>query len=112
MKEALAEHAWPGNVRELQHAMERAVIMSPGSEIELADLPDEVAHDVSAARSESSTEKPAPEDIIQVQGMKNEEARIRKALDLSKGSKVRAAKLLGISRTTLWRRMRSFGLWT
>ena len=112
VKEALCEYAWPGNVRELQHAMERAVIMSTGSGIELADLPSDVANDVSdlTVWTETSTKKPAPEEIIQVQGMEDEPARIRRALDLSKGSKVLAAKLLGISRTTLWRRMRSHGL--
>ena len=112
VKEILAEHAWPGNVRELQHAMERAVIMSTGSEIEITDLPSDVADGVSrrAPRSETLTKQPAPEDIIQIQGMADEAARIRRALDLSIGSKVQAAKLLGISRTTLWRRMRSHGL--
>ncbi len=112
VKEALGGHPWPGNVRELQHAIERAVIMSTGSEIEITDLPSDLADGVSkrAGQSAMLNEQPAPEDLIQLGGLADEAARIRKALELSRGSKVRAAEMLGISRTTLWRRMRSHGL--
>ncbi len=91
----LRNHAWPGNVRELQAAMEYALIRSHGDIIEPEHLPAHLLHAPSGA--------PATECIV------NEET-IQMALDRFDGSRTRAAESLGISRVTLWRRMKEFGL--
>ena len=96
---ALAGYAWPGNVRELEHAVERAVILARGSKVTLRELPPEITHDVGPLVRGDSLNLEA-----------HERALIRRALQRFNGSRQRAAKALGISTVTLWRRMKEFGL--
>jgi len=86
---ALLRHSWPGNVRELENAIEYAVAVGPGQTIQPEDLP-------------VLTEKPAE--------AKDETSILRAALDDNHWDREAAARSLGISRTTLWRRMREAGL--
>jgi DNA-binding NtrC family response regulator len=86
----LLAHSWPGNVRELENVVESAVVRSRGGTVTPADLPSSFrAEALPAAR---------PED------------RIRAALRRAAGCVTRAARLLGVHRTTLWRQMREMGL--
>ncbi len=101
---AIANHVWPGNVRELQNAIERAVILAQGEAIEVEDLPETVLTGArrlggGGTKKPRSTE-PALHDIA------DERERLRKALEIAGGNRERAASILGISRTTLWRRLR------
>lgn len=100
-KRALAEHNWPGNVRELENVMERAVILAEGNEIELRDLPEGMR-----GRSQSGLESSPTE----LSAIANEQDRIVKALELSNGNREDAAAMLGMGRTTLWRKMQKYGL--
>jgi two-component system, NtrC family, response regulator HydG len=95
-------YAWPGNVRELFAAIESAAIRADGERIEAQHLPPEVRRpddeDGESARRYRSDEAG------------DERAAIEAALDEAGGSRSRAAELLGMGRTTLWRKMRRHGL--
>lgn len=90
----LLEHPWPGNVRELRSAIEFAVVRTRGAAIDRDDLPRELAA--------------APTRDVPVGG--DEIGRIRAALERAGGNRTRAAKLLGISRATFYRRISELGI--
>ena len=97
----LQEYSWPGNVRELKNAIEHAFVTVADNCITLWDLPPEVQRPPSKAISPftaSSSLDPA------------EEMRIREALDQAHGNKTEAAKLLGVSRVTLWKKLKFLDL--
>jgi transcriptional regulator with PAS, ATPase and Fis domain len=100
---ALEDHDWPGNVRELRNVVEYAMVMGDGPVLTDADLPPEVLGvDGSAPRTNTGSAIP--------QALPKEAQKLLRALDRSGGHHGRAAQSLGISRVTLWRRMRRFGL--
>ncbi len=88
----LLHHDWPGNVRELKHAVEFAAVRCRGEEIQAEDLPPEIAAGPAAA---------APDD---------EPGRIRAALREAGGNRKRAAAILGLSRATLYRRLKQLDI--
>ena len=95
--EALHAHAWPGNVRELDHALERAVLLAASEVVRAGDL---------ALQAPSG---PAPG----LEGMTLEDVErvlIQKALARFGGNVSQAAKQLGVSRSALYRRLKSHGL--
>jgi two-component system nitrogen regulation response regulator NtrX len=104
----LEGHAWPGNVRELRNLMERLAILSPGGKI--------TAEDVSAAlRGGPQARGPETEgDFASLkEGREAFERRfILKKLRESGGNVVRAAELLGLERSHLYRKMRAYGIRT
>ena len=91
--EALLQYAWPGNVRELEHAIEHACAVAVGPRIDLEDLPD-------AVRGPSARVEP-PRSLADRQ-----RAYVRAVLDRHRGDRRRAAAELGISLSTLKRRLR------
>jgi DNA-binding NtrC family response regulator len=93
--EKLYRHAWPGNIRELQHTMENAVIMSETDTI----LPE----DINLAASIPLDESTLNLEIL-------EKNTIRKALTKYRGNYASIASELGISRTTLYHKIRKYGL--
>ena len=97
-QEAALEYSWPGNVRELRNRIERAVTLANGEWIMPADLfPDLVESEhplIQAFATLSETRDFA------------ERRQIERALKETNGQIIEAAKLLGISRTTLWEKMR------
>jgi DNA-binding NtrC family response regulator len=110
---AVAAYDWPGNVRELQNAMQRGVILAQGERVELEDLPEGVTegarHAVprTAARAPSGAPRLREDLEPALHEIEDERDRIRLALELAGGNRERAASMLGISRTTLWRRMKA-----
>ena len=88
----LSQYDWPGNVRELKSAIEYAVIGCQGGVVQEDDLPPEI-HPSAEAFSELSGEP------------MSEEARFRQALHSAGGNRAKAARLLGISRATFYRRL-------
>lgn len=92
---ALISHTWPGNVRELRGAIESAVVTCPGTVIQFDDLPAEIRSGSSFAASEST---------------EDEKARILSALQRAKGNRTEAARLLGMSRATFYRRLTDLSL--
>ena len=92
----LAAYDWPGNVRELRNALEFALIRSRGTLVELDDFPPELL-EVSPAAD--------PDELSA-----DEAGRVQSALKRAKGNRTRAATMLGISRATLYRRLREMGI--
>ena len=93
---ALLEYPWPGNVRELEHCVERAVLMARGAELTPEDLV--LRPRDGGARMEDMTLEDAERYLIQ------------RALGRTDGSVSDAAKLLGLSRSALYRRLQQYGL--
>ena len=93
----LLDHAWPGNVRELDHAVERAVLMAQGDQVQGRDLGLRATRDATARIEDMSLEE--------VEGFL-----IKKALARYDGNVSQAAKALGLSRSALYRRLQRFGL--
>ena len=100
--DALMAYAWPGNVRELENALERAVIMSAGDTIDADDLPERVtARRAEPLVSERVPTSPTLEAI--------ERAYIQWVLQNEGGNKSRAADMLGIDPSTLYRKLARYG---
>jgi DNA-binding NtrC family response regulator len=100
--EAAREHGWPGNVRELRNRIERAVALAAGRWIMPGDL-----------FPERSDRPVADCEFIATLGTAREGAEkrhIQRALSMTGGAILPAAKALGISRTTLWEKMKRYGL--
>ncbi len=96
----LMEYGWPGNVRELKNAIEHAFVTVNGDCLTLWDLPPEVQR-LPTTRSLKSLSPNAEPSLHP-----DEEARIVKALQQAKGNKTEAARLLGMSRVTLWKKIK------
>ncbi|HNT69007.1 MAG TPA: sigma 54-interacting transcriptional regulator [Syntrophorhabdaceae bacterium] len=88
----LLNHPYPGNVRELKHIIEHAVIVCNGDEINIDDLPLSIRKKVSHAPAH------------------NEEGELLTVLRNNGWNRGKAAKVLKINRTTLWRKMKKYGL--
>jgi two-component system response regulator AtoC len=89
-------YEFPGNVRELEHVIERAVILADGDTIDVNQLPVRF-------KSTSPSTRVDEQDIITLAEM--EKKHILKALRATSGNKSKAAELLGISRSALWRKL-------
>jgi len=94
---------WPGNVRELQHTIERAVLLSPGPDIQ----PQAIIFESPTGNALTS---PTSEDLSHAHALLNEAERekLHVALAQAHGNRSRAAKLLGISRSTLYERLKRY----
>lgn len=102
----LIQYDWPGNVRELENIMERAVILSRGERIERENLP-EFFHEMSVSEEQISHRTSCSlKDALK----SSEKKIIEEALRDSGGNRKKAAKRLGINRTTLYNKMKEYGL--
>lgn len=112
-REALLAYDWPGNVRELNNAIQRAAALAEGRPIvELSDLPPEVRAAVAGGDEEGQGEAGVGE-IEGVESMRLEDVRrahILRVLEHFDGHREKTAEALGISETTLWRRLREYGV--
>ena len=98
----LCRYSWPGNVRELENIMERAVALNNGPVILVADLPDYI-------RNQSiETYRYHPSDIPTLE--EQEKRYIQWVLERSEGNKTRAARVMGIDRVSLWRKLKRYGI--
>jgi DNA-binding NtrC family response regulator len=121
--EALKARSWPGNVRELRNVIERAVIVSTGPLITIADLPAERPHaspaqsvrpsqtpetsqPVQAAQSAPAASEPTDSDFQVGQPLREMERQlILKTLEMTGGNRLRTAEILGISPKTLYNKL-------
>ena len=102
--ELFESHPWPGNVRELRNVIERAVLFCKGDRIVVDDLP-------GALRGEGGDRPPRPSAPVRSLHQAVEEAEIeaiKAALATTQGRRAEAAELLGISRKTLWEKIRLY----
>jgi two-component system, NtrC family, response regulator AtoC len=98
----LESHGWPGNVRELRNVMEYAYVIGEGPVLHEADPPESPAV---LAPTPRALPPPAPS----LAGEDLDPAELRAALARAGGNRTEAARLLGISRVTLWRRLKAGG---
>lgn len=112
--QALITYDWPGNVRELENAIERAVIIASGRQIELEDLPEAInkialqkRDQIKVERAKAASEGRTTTFEITVPSSMEEIERlaIEATLDYTGGDKSHAAKALGIGRKTLYRKL-------
>jgi DNA-binding NtrC family response regulator len=101
----LAHYEFPGNVRELENIIDHAVIMAEGNTLQAQDLPDVVRLGSSPRLGLEYDVGATIKTLAQL-----EEEHIRRVLHDLEGNQTKAAKKLGISRSTLWRKMREYGL--
>ncbi|WP_158633622.1 sigma-54 interaction domain-containing protein [Tautonia sociabilis] len=102
--QALMHHDWPGNVRELRNALEHAFVTVSGPTISLLDLPVELRQRHRASLPPDPN-RPCPSPGDQV-----ERRRILEALEQTGGNRTEAARRLGYSRVTLWKKMRKLAI--
>jgi DNA-binding NtrC family response regulator len=106
---ALERHRWPGNVREMENLIQRLVVLKPEGELDLADLPQEIA---AAAGPSPLTAVPAavslPPEGVDLKAVLGdlEDRLINAALERTHGNKNQAARILGLNRTTLVEKLR------
>ncbi|HLV68458.1 MAG TPA: sigma-54 dependent transcriptional regulator [Polyangiaceae bacterium] len=99
-KERMLGYSWPGNVRELQNAVKHGAALASGPLIDAGDLPEELLAPSAPARQSPS----ALRSLAEV-----EREHILHVLDACGGSQAEAARVLGIARNTLWRKLREYG---
>ncbi|MGH7907789.1 MAG: sigma 54-interacting transcriptional regulator, partial [Candidatus Binataceae bacterium] len=123
---ALFAHRWPGNVRELGHAIESAVMLTDGDRLDRHVVPEHIFEHASAPRHTLTiTESPGSEPISAADSVAASEfspaqlpfsldevikLTLVRSLQETEGNRRRAANLLGISRSTLYRMMARYGL--
>ena len=100
----LLGYSWPGNVRELQNVVKHGAALALGPEIEEEDLPDDLAPLSGNATRKPSSAPPALRSLAEV-----EREHLLRVLDACGGSQSEAARVLGIARNTLWRKLRLYG---
>ena len=97
----LMSYDWPGNVRELENCIQRAVTLGSCSSIQLQDLPSGLVSRL--ARSSGSGPHLSALQALEQQA-------IRHALQAVGGDRVRAARVLGIGKTTIYRKLKEYGI--
>ena len=107
---AISEYPFPGNVRELEHALQHAVILSKGMEIEPHHLPSSVAGAAASPVVPTGTEAKSAIRLLSEAVKEFEREYLLRALRITGGRKAEAAALLGISRKNLWEKMRGHGV--
>ena len=104
--EVFEQHDWPGNVRELRNVVERAVLFCRGEKVRVEDLPAGLGGRAVSGPCRA-TGRPVPlhkaVEIAEINA-------IRCALGATHGRRAEAAELLGISRKTLWEKMKNYGI--
>jgi DNA-binding NtrC family response regulator len=129
----MVDYAWPGNVRELEHTIERGATVSSGPLLQLGDLPTELVDfalqqrrtihpagrgyggnrpygigSLDAAPGESEVDHERAAEIVPL--AVQEKQAILSTLETLKGDKLLAAKVLGIGKTTLYRKLKEYGI--
>jgi two-component system, NtrC family, response regulator AtoC len=125
---ALMNYDWPGNVRELENCVERAVALGNGSSIDLGDLPGSIAAmNLPVSRSVSESAAELVSDLAASSGLNTsdvaalsplsttdlediERATIQRVFEQVKGDKALAGRMLGISRATLYRKLKRYNI--
>jgi two-component system, NtrC family, response regulator HydG len=100
--ELLCQYGWPGNIRELENVIERAVALANGPEITVNELPEYISNLSIETYRRHDQGVPTLEE--------QEKNYIKWVLDKCEGNKTRAARIMGIDRVSLWRKIKRFGL--
>ena len=105
---ALEAYSWPGNVRQLRNAVEKMVVLAAGETLTLDDVPAEILAPTAPAAPAEAAATAAPAPTASLADV--EKAQILAALKAAGGNKTAAADALGISRRTLHRKLREWGM--
>jgi transcriptional regulator of acetoin/glycerol metabolism len=103
----LLQYDWPGNVRELENCIERAVALGDRKTIDLGDLPPAIA---TASPSSEPVEGMIAGPVSSTDLEDIERATIERVFEQVKGDKAMAGKMLGISRATLYRKLKRYNI--
>ncbi len=95
----LQDYSWPGNVRELENVIERAAILSPDGNILPHHLPSAIVNTGKKSFESVLDKNPSLEEV--------ERAYIERVLQMADGNKSKAARILGVDVTTLWRKLKT-----
>lgn len=106
--QALVSYAWPGNVRELQNVIERAVALARGDRLTLDDLPDHLRPSARASAAPVGDDVDVPIDLPSLEEV--ERGHIMRTLRAVGGNKRLAARILGLDRKTLYRKLKLYGV--
>jgi DNA-binding NtrC family response regulator len=96
----MMSHSWPGNVRELENCVQRALALGSGPLLQLKDLPPVM---LGAIKSQAEPGEPHTLEDLERRAILN-------ALETAGGDRLRAAKLLGIGKTTIYRKLKEYGI--
>ncbi|MGB7728016.1 MAG: sigma-54 dependent transcriptional regulator [Candidatus Acidiferrum sp.] len=97
----LLQHPWPGNVRELENVISTACITATGDFIDLSDLPEQLNHRTPRLAGDEDWQPLSLDEVRKVH--------IQKVLQMCNGNRLRAAQILGIGRTSLYRYLKRDG---
>jgi len=103
--EILLNFDYPGNIRELENILEHALIISQESEIMPQHLPDYIQRPIQASKPDDKRQTDFADGLH-----RRERQKIEQALTRNSGNRTRTAQELGMDRTTLWRKMKRYGL--
>lgn len=108
----LIDYDWPGNVRELRHALERALALSSGPVLHLGDLPTQLQNARAELEQRETVAETEPAALtVEVRSIAEmEKQAILTTLRHLNGDKLMAARLLGIGKTTLYRKLKEYGV--
>jgi DNA-binding NtrC family response regulator len=105
--EWLQAQPWPGNVRQLENAIERAVVLAAGNALGIEDFQPRTGS-MSMPASITSKSAGVPDALLSLDDL--ERLHILRVLEACAGQKTKAAAILGINRTTLWKKLRHYGI--
>ena len=103
----LVRYSWPGNVRELRHVIERACVLCSGTTISLAHFPEEIQYPVPQTDEPAATQLQHRAALVPYVSEKDE---IIDIIRRAHGNKAKASRMLGIDRSTLYRKMKRLGI--
>lgn len=106
----LCSYDWPGNIRELQNVLQRAALNAPGAVLEPQHIPSDIRQPRGCASPRGHRGPARPPRYRTPPDPHEEKARIVEALRAEDGARTRAAERLGMSRATLWIKMRLYGI--
>lgn len=102
-RKLLLKHGWPGNVRELQNAVKHGAALASGAEVDAEDLPDELGR---PAHRQPDAAARSPRSLQTLSEMEHDH--VLRVLEACGGSHSEAARVLGIARNTLWRKLKAY----
>lgn len=107
MRLMVAYH-WPGNIRELRNSVEYAFVLARGKGIGPEHLPEKITAGIKKIIKQ--TEQPAKRHDTTIMKGQSEKEALLDALEQSDGNQTQAAKILGVSRITVWKRIKKYGI--
>lgn len=108
---ALLQYDWPGNVRELENCIERATALGDGKLIDVSDLPPNIIGPISASEVREIPSNGHAQSTLSSTDLEDiERATIRRVFEQVNGDKATAGKMLGISRATLYRKLKRYNI--